>query len=164
MLVDYYCKRFNLFCWKHGPKQQKIDVNPRFFFAQLQAGGTVLIYSDFVTLLETYISRGDDQLFPPLLFSFIQLSSHSPSFPLGCQALADQVEQAQMTAQQALVGTYTGNFSLPKDFSSWYIFQSAKGTQRIYKSTCRASLVLSSDLTKLLYYCDSSEFLVPGPC
>jgi len=69
-----------------------------------------------------------------------------------------------MAVQQALAGMCTGNFSLPKDFSIWSIFQSAKGTQRIYESTCRASLVLSSDLTKLLYYCDSSEFLVPGPC
>lgn len=162
MLAVYYCKRFNLFCWKHGPKQQKIDVNPCFFFVQPQAGGTVLICSDFVTLLETYTSRGEDQVFPPVLFSFTQLSFHSPTFPLGCQALRDQVEQTGSTLPQALAGMYTDNFSLPKDFSSWYIFQSAKGMQPIYESTCRARLVPSLDLTnltKLLYYCDSN-----GPC
>lgn len=164
MLLVYYCKMFSLFCWKCGAKQQKINVNPHFFCAQLQAGGTVLISSDFVTLLETHISRGEDQVFLLLFFSFIQLSSHSPPFPLGCQALAGQVEQAQMTAQQALAGMYAGNFSLPKDFSSWYLFQSAKEMQCINESTCRASLALSPDLTKLLHCCDSREFLVPGPC
>lgn len=139
-------------------------LSPCFLFTQLQAGGTSLIYSDLVTLLETYICKGADQVFPPVLFSFIQLSSHSSSFPLGSQALVDQVEQAQMTALQALAGMDTGNLSLAKDFSSCCIFQSAKGMQHTYESTCRASLVLSSDLTKLLHYCDSSECLVPGSC
>lgn len=87
--------------------------------------------------------------------------------PLGCQALSDQVEQAWMTAQQALAGMHTDNFSLPKDFSSWYTFQNAKAMECIYESTCRARLVLSSDSTDLTKLCiivtaASVSFLAPA--
>lgn len=158
MLVMCYCKRFNVLCWKHHPKQQKMNVlSPCFFFTQLQAGGTAFIYSNFLALLKTYISRGQTDISSSaIVFGSAFLS---PSFPLSCQALVDGVEQARMA------GKYSGNFPLPKDFFSCHIFWSVKAMQCTCESTCRAGLVLSSELTDLAFlpYCDSRECLVPGP-
>lgn len=83
MLVMCYCKRFNVLCWKHHPKQQKMNVlSPCFFFTQLQAGGTAFIYSNFLALLKTYISRGQTDISSSaILFGSAFLTLLSPELP-----------------------------------------------------------------------------------